>query len=329
MKQITVYGYRAYDEKVWFDFFSKEYGIKLVITTEAPTLENAELARGSECITILTSLIDQTLMKKFHELGVRFISTRTIGYDHIDEVSAREYGVRMGNATYGPDGVADYTVMLMLMSIRKMKMIMQRFRVQDFTLKGLIGNELKDYTIGVIGTGRIGQQVIQSVKGFGCNVLAYDLYKSDEVAQMATYVSLETIWKEADLITLHMPSTDSNFHLLNEHTFGQMKNGVIIINTARGDLIDTKHLLEALQNGKVGAAGLDVVEDEHDLYYKDCKSKVLENTQLGMLNAYPNVTITHHMAFYTDNAVKQMVGNSLRSCMCFLEGKDNPWEVNV
>ncbi len=190
MKQITVYGYREYDEKEWFDFFSKEYGIKLVITNEAPTLDNAELAKGSECISILTSVIDKPLMEKFHQLGVRFISTRTIGYDHIDGESAHEYGVRYGNATYAPDGVADYTVMLMLMSIRKMKMIMQRFVVQDFTLKGLLGNELKDYTIGVIGTGRIGRQVINSVKGFGCNVLAYDLYQSDEVAKVATYVSL-------------------------------------------------------------------------------------------------------------------------------------------
>lgn len=276
---------------------------------------------------VITSKIDEPLIRAFHENGIEYISTRTIGYDHIDIEAAKAYGIKVGNAPYGPSGVADYTVMLILMSIRKMSAILGRTRLQDYTLAGLNGRELKDLTVGVIGTGRIGATVIRDLSGFGCRILAHDLYEKEEVRQYADYVSLEQIWKEADVITLHTPLTQDNYHLIDKDSIAQMKDGVVLVNTARGALIDSDALIEAVEDGKIGAAGLDVVENEFGLYYYDHKSDILKNRELAMLRSFPNVTVSHHMAFYTRNYVETVVKDSLMSCKCYMEGRENPWEV--
>lgn len=276
---------------------------------------------------ILTSKMTRELIAKFHEMGVRYIATRTIGYDHVDTQAAKEFGIQVANAPYGPDGVADYTVMLILMSLRNMKRIIERTNIQDYTLKGSLGRELKDLTVGVIGTGRIGRTVVRDLSGFGCQVLAYDLYPNEEAGRYAQYVPLEELFARADVITLHTPLTDENVHLINEATMSGMKDGVVIVNTARGPLIDIPALITAIEKGKIGAAALDVVENEFGLYYYDRKSDVLSNRELAILRGFPNVTVSHHMAFYTDNAIRTMVADSLAGCKCFMEGKENPWRV--
>jgi D-lactate dehydrogenase len=301
--------------------------MELVLCGEPPTLQNVSLCAGSKCVDVITSKIDEPLIRAFHEQGIEYITTRTIGYDHIDLEAAKKYGIRVGNAPYGPHGVADYTVMLILMSMRRMNAILDRTKLQDYTLIGLKGRELHDLTVGVIGTGRIGASVVQSLSGFGCRILAYDLYEKDEVKQLAAYVPLEQIWKEADVITLHMPLTGENHHIINADTIAKMKDGVIIVNTARGALIDSEALIDAIEQGKIGAAGLDVVENEFGLYYYDHKSDILKNRELAMLRSFPNVTVSHHMAFYTENYVETVVKDSLMSCKLYMEGKENPWEV--
>lgn len=326
--QVTVYNFRDFDEKIYFEEYAKELGITLVTCPDAPCMENVALAKGSECIDIITSKMPGELIAAFAQQGVRYITTRTIGYDHIDIKACKEFGIAVGNAPYGPNGVADYTIMLLLMSIRKAKQIMQRTNIQDYTLNGNLGRELKDMTVGVIGTGRIGKTVIRSLTGFGCKIIAYDLYESEEVKEMARYVPLDTIWQQADIITLHTPLTDANYHMINAETIANMKDGVILINTARGPLIEAEALLKAIESGKIGAAGLDVVENEFGLYYYDRKNDVLDNRELGLLRSYPNVTVTHHMAFYTDNYVKTVVEDSLKSCACFMKGEPNPWQVS-
>lgn len=326
--KVAVYSYRDFDEKIWFDKFSRELGIELIICRETPGMENASLAKGCECISIITSKIPAELVEEFYKNGVRLISTRTIGYDHIDMDKAKEIGMKVSNAPYGPGGVSDYALMLMLMSIRKMKRIMERASIQDFSLKGIQGRELGDFTIGVIGTGRIGRTVVKSLSGFGCKVLAYDLYENEEVKKTASYTALDTLIRESDLITLHTPLTEDNYHLINDETISRMKEGVIIINTARGGLIDTKALIRGLESGKIGAAGLDVIENEFGLYYFDLKDAVLDNQDLSILRGFPNVTVTPHMAFYTDNAIRTMVEDSLRSCHAYMSGTKNPWEVS-
>lgn len=325
--KVAVYNYREFDEAEWFQKFSEELGLELVICHDAPDMENASLAKGCECISIITSKIPAEMVQRFADLGVKFIHTRTIGYDHIDTQRCRELGIRFGNAPYGPNGVADYTLMLMLMSIRKMKCIMERAAVQDYTLKGIQGRELADFTVGVIGTGRIGRTVVRELGGFGCRILAYDLCENDEVKQYADYVNLDVLMETADLITLHTPLTDENYHLINRETIAKMKDHVVIINTARGGLIDSEALIEGIESGKIGAAGLDVVEKEFGLYYYDRKSDIIGNRELSILRGFPNVTVTPHMAFYTDNAIRTMVEKSLRSCHAFLTGAENPYEI--
>ncbi len=325
--KVTVYNCREFDEKELFLRYEKELGIELVLCADAPTLENVHLTKGSECVDIITSKITRELMKAFHENGVRYLTTRTIGYDHIDLEAAKEFGIKVGNAPYGPNGVADYTVMLILMSIRKMKRIMERTNIQDYTLMGIQGRELKDLTVGVIGTGRIGRTVIQNLSGFGCRILAYDLYEQEEVKQYAEYVSLPQLFAQADVITLHTPLTEQNYHLIDAGSIATMKDGVVIVNTARGALIDSEALISAIESGKIGAAGLDVVENEFGLYYYDHKADILNNRELAILRGFPNVTVSHHMAFYTDNCVETVVRDSLLSCKLFAEGQQNPWEV--
>lgn len=326
--RVTVYNCREFDEKELFERFGRELNIELVLCPDAPDQENAALAKGSECIDILTSKMTEDLLKVFADYGVKYVTTRTIGYDHVDVKAAKALGMTVANAPYGPCGVADYAVMLILMTIRKMKRILERTNIQDYTLKGIQGRELKDLTVGVIGTGRIGRTVLRDLSGFGCRLIAYDLYENEDVkAQGVPYVTLEEMWQQADVITLHAPLTDENHHMINEETISKMKDGVMIVNTARGGLIDSEALISGIESGKIGGAGLDVVENEFGLYYYDRKSDILNNRELAILRGFPNVTVSHHMAFYTDECVETVVRDSLLGCRYFVEGKENPWEV--
>lgn len=312
METMMVYNLREFDERPYFDQYAGKYGIRIVSTAESPTLENADLAKGCRFVNVITTPIQRPLLERFHALGVRYLVTRTIGYDHIDTKAAQELGIQIANTPYGPDGVAEYTILLMLMCIRKMRSIQHRFEGQDYTLKGLLGRELSDMTVGVIGTGRIGTRLIQMLTGFGCKVLAYSPHPNETAAQHATYCSLETLLRDSDLITLHAPATDATWHMLDASAFSSMKDGVVLINTARGALMDTDALLANLQTGKIGALGLDVLENESALFYYDRREELLPNQDLYLLKSYPNVVITHHMAFYTQQCVETMVRDSLR-----------------
>lgn len=325
--KLFVYNYRKFDEDVYFQRFAEEYGVELGICHEDPTMENAHLAEGYPYISIITTKMDEQLLKRFHELGVKMVSTRTIGYDHIDLEAAEKLGIRVSNVSYSPECVADYTLMLMLMAVRKMKRILQREEINDFSLPGIQGQELHNFTVGVIGTGRIGRAVIRDLSGFGCKIYAHDVYENEEVKQYAEYASLDDIYEKCNLITLHMPLLDTNFHLVNEETIAKMRDGVILVNTARGGLIDTKALLNGLESGKIGAAALDVIEDEFGMYYYDRKSDVLNKRDLYTLRGFPNVIVTPHMAFYTDQAVSDMVRHSIESCCLHEAGKEDPWRI--
>lgn len=325
--KMMVYSYRKFDEAVFFDRYSEQYGIDLKICQEAPDLENVHLAQGCDCLNIITTKMDAKLIEQFYDLGIKYIVTRTIGFDHIDVKRAKELGMRVSNVTYSPNSVADYALMLILMLNRKMKAITQRAAVQDFSLPGIIGRELADCTVGVIGTGRIGRTVIKNLSGFGCKIIAYDLAEDAEVKKSAEYVSLPELFETSDMITLHAPLNESNYHLINKETIAKMKAQVQIVNTARGGLIDTEALIAGIESGKIGGAALDVIEREFGLYYYDLKNEILDNRQLAVLKAFPNVIVTPHMAFYTEKAISDMVENSLKSYCLFKKGEMNPFEV--
>ena len=323
--KLFAYGCRPFDEEPFFRQHAQELEVELGLSTVPVSMETAELSAGYDYISILTTPVDAALMDRLRELGVKMISTRTIGYDHIDCRHAAAIGMGVSNVSYTPECVADYTVMLMLMSIRKMKRIMERASINDFTLKGIQGCLLPERTVGVIGTGRIGKAVIRDLKGFGCRVYAYDVYP--DAGLDVEYLPLETLLRRCDLITLHMPLTVDNFHMIDRAAIEKMPDGVILINTARGGLIDTDAMIDGLESGKIAACGLDVVEDEFQMYYYDRRSDVLGNRRLSILRDMPNVVVTPHMAFYTDRSVSDMVRNSILSCLYDSRGERNPWRV--
>lgn len=325
--KIFAYNYRDNDESEFFDKYSKEMGIELGICRDYPTLENAELAKGYEGLSVIVSDMNGKLLEKFYEIGVRYITSRSIGYDHFDLKKAKELGIKIGNVSYSPNSVANYTIMMMLMACRKMKYIMDSSKVQDFSLTNKRGRELSNSTVGVIGTGRIGRTVIEHLSGFGCKILAYDIYRSEEVEKYAEYMDLNELLKKSDIVTFHTPATKENYHLINKESLAIMKSGVIVVNTARGPLIDTDVLINGLESGKIGAAALDVIEKEFGLYYYNLSGQVINNSELAILKSFPNVIVTPHTAFYTDQAVSDMVKNSLKGCCLFAEGKKSPWEI--
>ncbi|MCQ2591743.1 MAG: D-isomer specific 2-hydroxyacid dehydrogenase family protein [Treponema sp.] len=310
--KIAAYNYRDFDEAAFFEKFSKQYGVEIVPIRERQTIENAELAKGCDGVSIVTQVADREIIKIWAECGVKHLSTRTIGYDHIDLNAAKEFGLKVSNVTYSTGSVADYTVMLMLMCLRRMKSIIKRAEGMDYGLAGNIGREIGDLTVGVVGTGKIGTHVLKNLSGFGCKLLAYDPYKNPEAEKVAEYVSLDELYKNSDIITFHTPANPSSFHMVNKDSLKIMKDGVIIINTARGTIIDTPVFIEAVENGKIGAAGLDVIENELGIFYGDYKYQNVKNREMSILKDFPNVLMLPHMAFYTENAISDMVEHSIQ-----------------
>ena len=325
--KMFVFSMRTFDELPCFEKYCPQYGIEYDYTTETPCMDNLDLAKGYDVVNVITTVFDQPMLKKLHDMGVKCIATRTIGYDHIDVDYAKSLGMGVIHISYSPNSVADYAIMMMLMGLRRMPHIMERANIQDYTLKGKIGRELPDCTVGIIGTGRIGRTVIRHLSGFGCKMLAYDLYENEEVKQYAEYTDLDTLLKNSDVITLHAPATDDNYHMIDASAIEKMKQDVVIINCARGALIDTDALIDGIESGKVGFAGLDVVEHESGLYYFNRMGEPLHNPKLAILRSYSNVLVSPHTAFYTEEAVANMAENSIIGAMKYMNGEDTPYLV--
>ena len=278
---------------------------------------NAGLAAGNRCISVghKTQVIKPTL-HALSRLGVAYLSTRSIGYNHIDVKYAASVGVSVENVAYSPDSVADYTLMLMLMAVRNVKSVIRRADVHDYRLNDARGKELRDLTVGVVGTGRIGAAVMDRLRGFGGRVLAYDSHPG----AAADYVPLDELLQLSDIVTLHTPLNASTHHLLDRRRIGQLKHGAFIINTGRGPLLDTEALVFALESGRLGGAALDVLEGEEGIFYADCRNKPIESKSLLRLQELPNVLISPHTAYYTDHALSDTVENSIINCLKFERG---------
>ncbi|WP_315116966.1 D-isomer specific 2-hydroxyacid dehydrogenase family protein [uncultured Clostridium sp.] len=327
--KIIAYAYRP-DETLAFEKFSKELNLDVTYVKECLSPENAHLAEGIEAVAILGNCnAKREVLEKLSKCGVKYLASRSAGYNNIDLNAAKELGIRVSNATYSPNSVADFATMLALMLNRRVIESIKRGQGHDYTLGGLMGNEFRNQTIGVIGTGRIGQTVIKNFSGFGCKILAYDLYPNEEMKKYVEYVDLDTLLGKADIITLHAPLFESNYHLINKETIAKMKDGVKIINTARGELIDTFDLIDGLKNGKIGGAGLDVIENELGIFHSDCRFKAINHDGLAILKGLPNVILTPHCAFYTDQAVSDMVECGLRSLHSFLVNGNSSWEISL
>ena len=233
----------------------------------------------------------------------------------------------MAHAAYPPEGVADYTIMLMLMALRRAKQVFRHAGVQNFGLEGKLGRSLGSCTVGVVGTGAIGSCVIRELAGFGCRVLACDPFPRDDVRAMAEYVELEELLSESDVVTLHAPGLAENRHMIGASELALMKPDAVLINAARGMLVDTDALITALEQGRLGGAALDTIEHEAGLYYLDRSLDVLANRERAILMALPNVVVSPHMAFYTAEDVEQMVRTNVEALLAFTSGEGTPYEV--
>jgi D-specific alpha-keto acid dehydrogenase len=310
---MTIYGCGR-DEAALFDEIAPRLGV-LPTITEAPVSEaNVGLARGNRCVSVdhKTPVTNATLLA-LSEAGVRYVSTRSVGHNHIDVGYAASLGISVETVAYSPDSVADYTLMLMLMVVRHAASVISRAQVHDYRLGDVRGRELRDLTIGVIGTGRIGGAVLERLRGFGCRALAYDARPKTS----ADYVTLGALLAQSDIVTLHTPLTAETHHLLNRDRIERMKRGAVIINTGRGALIDTTALVSALESGRLAGAGLDVLEGEEGIFYTDCSDTPIEAQLLLRLHNLPNVLITPHTAYYTDHALSDTVENTIANCLRF------------
>lgn len=325
--KIAFYALRDYDELPFVKRFSEKYGIDYVWTPEYPNKDNINLAADCDGISAVPCEMSESWVDQWHAMGVKAVLCRSIGFDHVPMQRTRELGMVVSNTPYPPNCVADYAVMLMLMCLRQMKQIMIRAEAQDFTLKNKMGRNLGDMVVGIIGTGHIGRVLLKHLSGFGCKLLAYDRTHNEEAAECAEYVELDTLYKEADIISLHLPSNADTFHMINTESLKKMKDGVIIINTARGNLIDSSAFIEAVKAGKIGAAGLDLLENEHGLYYYNRSGEVIANDELAMLRSFPNVIVSPHMAFYVEQTVSCMVEENFITMDCLRKGKESPYRI--
>jgi D-specific alpha-keto acid dehydrogenase len=313
---ITIYGCEQ-DEAVLFREMAPRLGVLPTITDAAISEANIELALGNRCISVghKTKITNSTLLA-LSRVGVTYISTRSIGFNHLDVEYAESVGISVGNVAYSPDSVADYTLMLMLMVLRRAKSVIRRTDVHDYRLSEVRGKELRDLTVGVVGTGRIGAAVMDRLRGFGCRTLAYD----NRPTATADYVPLDELIERSDVVTLHTPLNAETYHLLDRQRIEQMKQGAFIINTGRGALLDTEALIPALESGRLGGAALDVLEGEEGIFYADYRDKSLDSKPLLRLQELPNVIISPHTAYYTDHALSDTVENSITNCLTFESG---------
>jgi D-specific alpha-keto acid dehydrogenase len=310
---ITIYGC-GQDEAVLFRDLAPGFGVAPTITAAAVSEDNVELAIGNQCISVghKTRISNSTLLA-LSQVGVTYISTRSIGYNHLDVEYAESVGISVENVAYSPDSVADYTLMLMLMAVRNAKSMIRRADVHDYRLNAVRGKELRDLTVGVIGTGRIGAAVMDRLHGFGCRILAHDSFPQTA----ADYVPLDELLRSSDIVTLHTPLTKETYHLLDRRRIDLLKDGAFIINTGRGALIDTDALLSQLESGRLGGAALDVLEGEEGIFYADCSDKPVESERLVRLQKLPNVIVSPHTAYYTDHSLSDTVENSMVNCRKF------------
>jgi D-specific alpha-keto acid dehydrogenase len=317
MVGITIYGCEP-GEATLFRALAPRSRVRPTITDAAVSEANVGLASGNRCISVgHKARVPNATLRALHHVGVTYISTRSVGYDHIDVDYAERVGITVGNVSYSPDSVADFTLMLMLMLVRDALPTLTRAAAHDYRLSDVRGKELRDLTVGIIGTGRIGIAVMDRLRGFGCRVLASDRRPKTT----AEYRPLADVLRRSDIVTLHTPLDAQTHHLLDRRRIAQMKRGAFIVNTGRGALLDTEALISALESGGLGGAALDVLEGEEGIYYADRRDDPIESQLLQRLHELPNVIISPHTAYYTDHALSDIVESSIVNCLEIARGR--------
>lgn len=310
---------------------NREYGYELTFWEPRLTSDTAPLAQGFRVVcSFANDHVDASALRKLKDCGVELIALRTAGFNHVDLDCAAELGIRVVRVpAYSPHSVAEHAVALVLALNRKIPQAHARIRDLNFSLDGLVGFDLFGKTIGVVGTGKIGTAFARIMTGFGCRVLAHDPSPSPQLKDLVSYVSLPELYRNSMVVSLHLPLLPETRHLIDDAALEQMPTGVFLINTGRGALIDTPALIRALKRGTVGAAGLDVYEEEENVFFQDLSGHVLQDDLLARLLTFPNVLITSHQAFLTREALQAIARTTLDSIHEFETGAPLAQEIRV
>ena len=318
------YDVKEYD-KEFFKKYGKDYNIEMKFLKEKLNEETVDLSKGYEVVCAFTNdTINKNVIDMMAENGVKLLAMRCAGFNNVSlkDINDRFKVVRV--PAYSPYAIAEYTVGMILALNRKIHKAYVRTREGNFSINGFMGFDLYKKTVGIIGAGKIAQILIKILKGFGTRVIAYDPYPNEKVAKELgfEFVDLDTLYKESDIISLNCPLTKETKYIINRESMNKMKDGVMIVNTGRGMLIDSIDLIEALKDKKIGSAALDVYEEEEEYFFEDMSNKVIEDDILGRLLSFHNVLITSHQAYFTEEAVEAITKTTLDNIKDFAEGKE-------
>lgn len=324
--KIVCYGIRDDEMPALKDWESKNPDVEIQVEKELLTPESAKKAKGADGVVVYQQLpYSKETLQALHDAGINKMSLRNVGTDNIDMDAAKKLGFQITNVpVYSPNAIAEHAAFLMGRLLRRQPEYSAKIAKRDLRWAPEIGREMRKQTVGVIGTGHIGRVLIKILQGFGANVVCYDIFKNPDIDKQGLYVdNLDELYKQSDIITVHVPAVKDNIHMINDDAISKMKDGVIIINVARGTLVDTDALIRGLDSGKVRAAGLDVYENEVGVFNKDWEGKKFPDARLENLldRGDKNVIITPHTAFYTETAVKNMVHISLNNNVQLINGK--------
>ena len=328
--KILFYGARDYDQR-FFDKLKPEYPDIEITFIEANLYpETASLAAGYDgiCAFVNADLGPEVIQELVHQ-GIRLILMRCAGYNNVDLKAAAECDIKVLRVPgYSPEAVAELAMALVLTANRHTHKAYIKCRENNFSLNGLMGVNLYEKTAGIVGTGKIGLAMAQICRGFGMKLLAYDLYP-DKTQTDLTYVPLETLLSSSDLISLHCPLTPDTYHMINKESISRMKDGVILVNTSRGGLICTEDLIAGIRDHKFFAVGLDVYEEESDFVYEDMSEHILKTSTVQRLLSFPNVALTSHQGFFTEEALTNIAETTLENAEAFRTGQELRNEVHI
>jgi D-lactate dehydrogenase len=298
---------------------------------EPLNLKTAALATGSQAVSLFSNDdASAPVLELLHELGIKFITLRSAGYDHVSLEKAKQLGIKVANVPeYSPYAIAEHSVAMMLSMNRKLIEARKKIQENDFRLDDLIGFDMNGKTAGIIGTGHIGGIVAKILHGFGCKILAYDINPDNSLTEKygVEYTSLESLCKSSDIISIHCPLNEATKYMINKENLSLMKNGVMIVNTARGAVLKTSDAIEALKSGKIGYLGLDVYEKEKGLFFYDHSNEILQDDVFARLLSFKNVMITGHQAFLTETALSNIAETTLSNLDNWETGQDCPNEL--
>jgi D-lactate dehydrogenase len=313
--KITFFSTQQYD-KDFFNRYNDSYGFDIVFLDTELSLQTVNLAQGSDAICVFVNdKVTADVMAQLATLGIKIIALRCAGFNNVNLDAAAQHRIRVCRVpAYSPEAVAEHAVAMILTLNRKTHKAYNRVREQNFSLNGLLGFDLHGKTVGVIGTGNIGKAFCRIMLGFGCRVLAFDLVANRDLeAAGVIFLPLIEVLQQSDLISLHCPLTEQTQQVINKDTLQLVKQGVMLINTSRGGLIDTRAVIEALKTGRIGALGIDVYEQEEKLFFRDLSSNIIADDTIQRLMSFPNVLVTAHQAFFTAEALSQIAITTLKN----------------